>query len=176
MLFRSTRFHLGTPITRGTIAVLPSDPSLANNVEFRTYQQVVETELRNIGFGPVGSLMNPEFTATMVYGQRLQASNQPQSQTTIGFGFGSFGSNVGAGANVAVPVGGRRGPNLVAVNELALQIKRSQTMSPIWEGRATASGPSDSPTSSLQATIQPLSRALLSEFPGPSGTTTRVPR
>ena len=170
-----TRFHLNQPITRGSIVVVPNDPSLATNIEFRTYQRTVEQELGNIGFGaPVGGAPS-EFVATMIYGQTQQSSAAPTTQATVGFGFGGFNSgSVGAGANVAVPVGRR--DNLVAVNALSMQIKRRATMSPIWEGRASTSAPAGSPQAALSATIQPLSRALLKQFPGVSGMTVRVPQ
>ncbi|HPU15370.1 MAG TPA: hypothetical protein PK808_04740, partial [Polymorphobacter sp.] len=101
-----TRFHMGQPVTRGSIVVEANDPALATTVEFRTFQAVVVEELARIGFGaPVGGAPS-EFVATMAYTQATQSSRAAPASTQVGFGFSASGSSpVSAGAVVAVPVG-----------------------------------------------------------------------
>ena len=170
-----TRFHMGQPVTRGSIVVEATDPALAATVEFRTFQAVVIEELARIGFGaPVGGASS-EFVATMAYAQATQSSRAAPATTQVGFGFSASGSGpASTGAGVAVPVGRR--DNLVAVNTLSMQIKRRANMTPIWEGRASVTEPAGTEAASMSTTIRPLSRALLKDFPGTSGTTVRIPQ
>lgn len=168
-----TRFHLGAPITRGSITVEAVDPAQATTVEFRTFQAVVIEELANIGFGAPVAGAPSEFVATMAYTQTTQSSRAAPASTQVGFGFSAGGSGpVSTGAAVAVPVGRR--DSLVAVNTLSMQIKRRANMTPIWEGRASVTEPAGTEAASMSTTIRPLSRALLKDFPGTSGTTVRI--
>jgi hypothetical protein len=161
-----TRFHMGQPVTRGSIVVEANDPALATTVEFRTFQAVVIEELARIGFGaPVGGASS-EFVATMAYTQTTQSSRAAPANS------GTAAPSTGAA--VAVPVGRR--DNLVAVNTLSMQIKRRANMTPIWEGRASVTETAGTDAASMSATIRPLSAALLKDFPGTSGMTVRVPQ
>jgi len=170
-----TRFHLSAPITRGSIVVESDDAALANTVEFRTHQNVVTEELARIGFGTPQANTPSEFVATMIYTQDTLSSRAAPSTTQVGFGFTTSGSSrVSAGAGTAVPVGRR--DSLVSTNTLSMQIKRRANMSPIWEGRASVTEPAGSEAASMSATIRPLSRALLKDFPGTSGATVRLPQ
>jgi hypothetical protein len=44
----------------------------------------------------------------------------------------------------------------------------------VWEGRAVQDVAADAPAAALNAALPVLSKALLSDFPGPSGQTVKV--
>ena len=47
-----TRFHTNQPISRGTLAIVPADPSMANSLEFRTHAETVAVGHRARLLGP----------------------------------------------------------------------------------------------------------------------------
>jgi hypothetical protein len=74
---------------------------------------------------------------------------------------------------VSVPVGPARSDE-VRTNFLGLQIRRRSDGSMVWEGRAVQDVAADAPAAALNAALPVLSKALLSDFPGPSGQTVKV--
>ncbi|TFU03593.1 DUF4136 domain-containing protein [Polymorphobacter arshaanensis] len=168
-----TRFHMGTPIAKGSIFIEPKDPSKANDLEFRTYAATVSNELAAIGFTPVPTLLSAEYVGILSYGQTFQAVTR-NSPVSVGFGvggasFGSGGGGVGVSSGVNVPVGG--GTNVIAINQLGLQIKRRSEQTVIWEGTAVSQGTSGTPEATLGGAVPGLARNLLRDFPGPAGKT-----
>lgn len=168
-----TRFHMGTPIAKGSIFVEPRDPSKANDLEFRTYAGIVSNELAAIGFTPVSTLTAAEYVGILSYGQTFQAvSSSPPVSVGFGVGgasFGGGGGGVGVSSGVNVPVGG--GTNVMAVSQLGLQIKRRSEQTVIWEGTAISQARSGTPEASLGSAVPGLARNLLRDFPGPAGKT-----
>ncbi|MGL4542414.1 MAG: hypothetical protein ACRCUI_07890, partial [Polymorphobacter sp.] len=68
-----TRFHLGTPIAKGSIFVEPNDPAKASELEFRSYAAAVSSELAAVGFTPVATLLAAEYVGILSFGQTFQA-------------------------------------------------------------------------------------------------------
>jgi len=92
------------------------------------------------------------------------------------FGGGAdFGrrSAVGGGVGLGIPIGSRRGREIV-VSELGVTIKRRADQSPVWEGSARAAADIRNPGAATDALAQRLARALFTGFPGQSGLTIEV--
>ena len=168
-----TRFHMGTPIAKGSIYVEPKDPARAGDLEFRTYAAAVSAELAAIGFTPVATLTSAEYVGILSFGQTFQAVTN-SSPVSIGFGvggssFGGGGGGVGVGTGVNVPVGG--GTNVMAINQLGLQIKRRSEQTVIWEGTAVSQATNGTAEATLGNAVPGLARNLLRDFPGTAGRT-----
>ncbi|WP_419814992.1 DUF4136 domain-containing protein [Glacieibacterium sp.] len=172
-----TRFHLGQPIARGAIAVVPANPNMANDLEFRTYAEAVGNELRNQNFTPVyGNDQSSPYVGVITIEQvdRPGATRRTGLSIGLGLGGGSFGrrgGGFGGGAGVQVPVGGHTRTDYTRVNTLGLQIKRRSDSSIVWEGRATAARDDRNPSAQLPTAIPELARDLLADFPGPANQT-----
>jgi hypothetical protein len=170
-----TRFHLGGPIAKGTVFVVPANPAYANNIEFKTYAALVSDQLRQIGFAPIGTLLPAEYVATMTYNQTAQAVTR-NAPASVGFGVGgaSFGGGGGVsmGTSVQVPVGG--GTNMVVTNQLAVELKRRSDQTVIWQGSATSQAMGNTPNASMGNAMPGLVKALFGSFPGQSGATVTV--
>jgi hypothetical protein len=163
-----TRFHLSQPLTGQTIAVVPPDGVDGTSLEFANRASIVAAELARAGFQPATGGQTAALRATV----RLESSSreeQRRSPFSVGIGGGTGGRNVGIGGGVNFPVGAGR-TRTVTVATMYLQIRRASDGSVQWEGRAseTVEG------SNADAAVPRLARALLSDFPGPSGQTVKV--
>ena len=166
-----TRFHLGVPIARGDIALVPVDPRNADSLEFRAIADAVAAELARQNFAPAPNSPRVTYvgTITVTTGARPVP---PKSSFSIGIGGGGFGRGGGVGGGVSLPVGGTR-PGEIRFTTLSLQIKRHSDETVVWEGRAT--GLSDTRDGAGAPDFPGLARALLGNFPGTPGRTEVVP-
>ncbi len=171
-----TRFHLGQPIPRDTITVVasadPRAPGAAAPLEFATYAEIVGRELTRAGFNALRSGPSA-YIAILTIEQTTAERIGGPPPISIGLGGFTGGRNVGVSTGVRIPVGGSRN-NDVRVNRVSLRIRRVSDNSAIWEGRAEQALPAQSVASSMAASVEPLTRALLSNFPGASGQTVKV--
>ena len=167
-----TRFHLGQPIPSDTIVLVPSPGGDANSLEFRSQAAVVARDLDAVGLHPAAD-GNSGYIGTLKIEQMSRAGSPTSSPVRIGIGgaTGSPGGRVGGG--VSVPVGPARSDE-VRTNFLGLQIRRRSDGSMVWEGRAVQDVAANAPAAALNAALPALSKALLSDFPGPSGQTVKV--
>ena len=168
------RYHLGEPIARGTIGLLPLNATTEpSSLEFQTYAGAVEAQLAANGYGRAAPGTRPEFVATVGFSRSAQEGPPRRSPFSIGLGGGTFSGGrrggVGLGGGVGFPIGGGRSSD-VLVAELSVTIKRSVDQSPVWEGRAQ--GVSDIKAADQQA--GKLAAALFTGFPGVSGRTITV--
>ncbi len=172
------RFHLGVPVTRGTIALVPANSAQSFGLEYRTYADAVANELRAQGFTPVPVDGGPAYIGTLTIAQNVAVGPRRPSPVSIGIGGGGFtggrGGGVGLGGGVAFPVG-HGSQNAVEFDTVGLQIKRAADQNLIWEGSAQAAIDTRSPQASLANAVPALARILLAGFPGPSGVTQHVP-
>ncbi len=172
------RFHLGVPVTRATIALVPVDGAQSFSVEYRTYADAVANELRNQGFTPVPVDGGPAYIATLTITQNIQVGPK-RSGASVGIGGGGFsggrgGGFGGGGIGVAFPIGGGHS-NAVEFDAIGLTIKRAGDQNLIWEGNAQTSIDTRSKQASLARAVPAMARILLADFPGPSGVTQHVP-
>jgi hypothetical protein len=170
-----TRFHTNQPISRGTLAIVPVDPAMANSLEFRTHAETVAVQMRRLGYSTGLPSSQAQFLATIDITQADAQGNVTRPGVTVGGGVGiPIGNNAGLGANVAMPVGSsRRNPSL-RTTTLSVQIQRRADRAQIWEGRATKQvGASDDLAAATNG-VPLLAEALFREFPGTPGATVRV--
>jgi hypothetical protein len=172
------RFHLGQPVTRGTIALVPANSAGSFSLEYRTYAEAVANELRAQGFTPAPVDSGPAYIGTLTITQNIAVGPRRPSPVSVGIGGGGFsggrGGGVGFGGAVAFPVG-HGSQNAVEFDVVGLQIKRAADQNLIWEGSAQAAIDTRSPKASLANAVPALARILLAGFPGPSGVTQHVP-
>lgn len=172
------RFHLGVPVTRGTIALVPANSAQSFGLEYRTYADAVANELRAQGFTPAPVDSGPAYIGTLTITQNVAVGPRRPSPVSIGIGGGGFtggrGGGVGIGGGVAFPVG-HGSQNAVEFDQVGLQIKRAGDQTLIWEGNAQTAIDTRSKQASLANAVPALARILLAGFPGPSGVTQHVP-
>jgi hypothetical protein len=163
-----TRFHLGQPIPSDSIALVPVPGGDANSLEFRSQAAVVARDLDAVGLHPATDARSG-YVGTLKIEQSTRIGPPKASPFSIGIG----GGTGGFGGGVSVPVGAPR-TGEVRTNFLSLQIRRRSDASMVWEGRAVQDIAADAPASALTAALPALSKALFSNFPGPSGETVKV--
>ena len=170
-----TRFHTNQPISRGTLAVVPADPAMANSLEFRTHAETVAVQMRRLGYSTGLPASQVDYLATMDITQADGAGNVTRPGVTVGGGVGvPIGNNAGLGANVAVPVGGTRRNPALRTTTLFVQIKRRADGAQIWEGRASKQVGAGEDLAAATRGVPVLAEALFREFPGTPGATVRV--
>ena len=172
-----TRFHLGQPIPRSTVALVPADNGQSFSLEYRAYADAVGRELAAQNFVAVGNDPTSAYVGTLSISQTI-APGPRRGGVSIGFGVGGFsgggyrhGGGVGGGVGATVPVSGGR-PSDIRTTTLGLQLKRRSDGSVVWEGHATSSA--QGPAGDLPRAVPVLAHALLAGFPGPAGQTVRV--
>ena len=170
-----TRFHTNAPISRGTLAIVPPDPAMADSLEFRTHAESVAVQMRRLGFSTGLPASQVEFLATLDITQVDAMGNVTRPGVSVGGGVGiPLGSNAGIGANVAVPVGSSRRNPALRTTTVAVNIQRRADRVQIWEGRATKEVGAGDDLAAATNAVPALAEALFREFPGTPGQTVRV--
>lgn len=141
-----TRFHLGQPIARSTIAVEAFEPADANSPEFRAYAGAVAQELARLGWN-----------VTTTAGQSEQVALVDVIQGS------ASRMRIGAGAVVR--------PTEASSTMLEVRIKRRSDGTVFWEGRASDVNRGQSSPAQRSAAVQRLASVLFRDFPGESGRT-----
>jgi hypothetical protein len=168
-----TRFHLGQPIPKDTLTVLPAAGVDGTSLEFRSYAGSVAQQFAAIGYPASPDPNRSAYIVTVNATQTARLAPPRSSPVSVGIGGATGGSGFGMGGGVTVPVGGS-GPSQVNFNQLALQMKRRSDTSIIWEGRASSQIAAGSANASLAAAVPVLTSLLLKDFPGLSGQTVIV--
>ena len=166
-----TRFHLGSPIARGEIAIEAYEPRDSATPEFRIFADIVGRELTRLGWTVVDRPGTTEQVAivTVSRGSRETYKRPP---VTIGLGGGTGGWSGGVGGGASFGVGG--GPRAVVGTLLDVRIKRRSDGTVFWEGRATMEARVGTADSDRVVAVDQLARALFQDFPGESGRTIRL--
>lgn len=167
-----TRFHLGPPIERAAVSVVPN-PAASNiaGLEADIYAAALRDALAGQGFA-AGDPRAP-LVASFTVGRTVREIEPPHSPVTIGIGGGGFGGGVGGGASVGFGVGKKRGREAY-VTELGVQLRRGAAGEIVWEGRAVTEADTRSADAQPAATARKLAQALFQGFPGESGRTISV--
>jgi hypothetical protein len=168
-----TRFHLGQPIARSTIAVEAANASLTSTPEFRTYADAIGRQLTRLGWTVVTTVGQSEQVAIVDVHQGLREAPPRRPPVTIGVGGGTGGWRSGVGGGVSFGVGGG-GPRAVASTALEVRLKRRSDGSVIWEGRGRSDVPARSPYAQPAAAVERLADAMFRDFPGESGRTITI--
>ncbi|HJQ16550.1 MAG TPA: DUF4136 domain-containing protein [Allosphingosinicella sp.] len=168
-----SRFHLGQPIARGSIAVETFATPDAGGPEFKTYAAAVERQLARLGWTVVNTLGKSEQVALV--GIQHTAYQAPPRRgpvsVGVGGGTGGYGSGVGVGVGFDLGGGGSAGR---ATTTLQVRIKRRSDGTVFWEGRATGDARADRPQGQPEALADSLAEAVFRDFPGESGRTIRI--
>ncbi len=165
-----TRFHLGAPIARSTVALVPADPQAANSLEYRSYADAVARELTAQSFIVTDNQAGAAYAGQLGVEQTARPGSR-RGGFSIGIGGGSFGNGGGVGGGVSVPIASAR-PTDIRTTTLRLQLKRRSDNSVIWEGRASSEA--QGPAGDASRAVPALAKALLDGFPGPANQTVRV--
>ena len=167
-----TRFHLGAPVTRGTVMVEPQPGTDAGSLEYRAYIAAVERELSRNGYRIAAE--RSDFTAVVGYSRGIRPSGQGRrSPVSIGIGGGGGGGGVGLGLGLGFGVGGGRGGDVIAT-QLRVQIKQRGSGEVVWEGRAQTEARENAPAAQPGPAADRLAAGLFKGFPGESGRTISV--
>ena len=163
-----TRFHnLPTPNAE-TIEVVSLDPALQNSLEFGQYAELVGRHLGNVGYLPAKN--NPsDLIARIAYGARpVDSLTDDGPRSSVGIGVGSGGRHTSVGVGLSFPIGNST-PKQEYIRLLALEIIRRSDGVKLYEGQVSSRG-----KESLPLVMPYLVDALFQNFPGESGTSSRV--
>ncbi|MCW3837511.1 DUF4136 domain-containing protein [Sphingomonas canadensis] len=166
-----TRYHLGAAVVPGSVAVTTAGAFAGVSPEDALYTGAVAAELGRAGYSPVAG-ESSEFIALVSYSRIARGQVRERPPLTIGIGAGSFGGNVGVGADASFGIGGKT--REVYATELVVQLKRRSDGTILWEGRAIAEAAGTAPAGQPGAVAQRLAAALFRGFPGESGITITV--
>ncbi|MBA3675832.1 MAG: DUF4136 domain-containing protein [Sphingosinicella sp.] len=168
-----TRFHLGQPVARATIAIEPVDAADRNSLEYNAYRNAVGRQLGRLGWTVVANAASSEQIALIDVEQGTRAALAQRSPVSIGVGgsTGGWGSGVGAGINFGL--GGGKSRDLVSTL-LEVSIRRRSDSTVFWEGRAETEARVGSADADRSLVVEKLSEALFRDFPGESGRTIRL--
>ncbi|WP_448662214.1 DUF4136 domain-containing protein [Sphingomonas sp. CJ20] len=172
-----TRYHLGQPMERTTVAIEPMSGATQISPEYQTYADAVKAELERLGYVASRSDMPAGYIAAVSFVRVPQGSFKEPPPVSIGLGGGSFGGGrrgggVGLGGGVSFGIGGKT--REIYGTELWVQLRRRADNSTIWEGRARTQAVGGTEGSQPIDTAARLARALFKDFPGESGITITV--
>lgn len=168
-----TRFHLGTPVPRGTIAVVPFTTTGPASLEYKTYAAAVETQLLKLGYTVAPDGEDAQLVASVNFLRTSRGMIDEGPPITLGLGVGSFGRHVGGGGSAGIGIGKHRRKELI-VSELSVRISDRASGTALWEGRAQLDGAVGSEGADTNANATKLATALFKGFPGESGKTIKV--
>ena len=157
-----TRFHDGNPIPPQAINLEPADAADDQSLEFRSYENIIATELARLGFEPIEG-DEAALIGVVEVKQTMEVQAPERSPFSIGIGGGSYGGSGGVGVGTSTDIGGSTGGEVV-VTQLNVRLVDRAERSSIWEGQAvhtTQPGTENRPV----ATVQMLATALFQEFP-----------
>lgn len=166
-----TRFHMDTVIPAQDVNMRAAEQADASSLEYKNYAGIVENALAGAGFTTVDG-NDAGMIAEINIVKGLRAKPPRSSGFSIGVGAGSFGGSGGVSGGASIPVGGSSGGE-VYVMQLNVSLIDRASNSVVWEG--TAIRESEAAPGSPLGTMQLLSDALFTDFPGPSGKTVTVP-
>ena len=163
-----TRFHTLSPPAAETIEVVALDPTLQNSLEFGQYAEMVGQHLGRTGYQPPDSSPS-RLIARIGYGLHIaQAGRNSSPRSSVGIGVGSGGHHSGVGIGISMPLGNSE-PRQSYIRMLSLEIIRRSDGARLYEGHVSSQGPE-----SLPLIMPYLVDALFQDFPGVSGSSTRI--
>ncbi len=173
-----TRYHLGQPMERTTVAIEPMSGAVQVSSDYQAYADAVTVELERLGYVRARSDMASGYIAAVSFSRGTKSSFREPPPVSIGLGGGGFtggrrGGGVGLGGGVSFGLGKGKQHDLIG-SELWVQLRRRSDNSTIWEGRAITEGMSDQPGTAPPETAARLAQALFRDFPGESGITITV--
>lgn len=171
-----TRFHLGAPIERTTVAIEPIGSAAEISPEYQLYADMVRGELEKQGYVQSTSATPSGYIAAVGFTRTPRGAFRERPPVTIGLGGGSFSGGrrggVGVGGDVGFGIGGKT--RELYANELRVTLRRRSDNTVVWEGRAISESVSGTADAQPNQSAARLARALFTRFPGESGVTISV--
>lgn len=171
-----TRYHLGQPMERTSVAVEPMTSAATVSPEYQLYADAVATELSRLGYVSSNGVAPSGYIAGVSFTRSSRGSFREQSPVSIGLGGGGVSGGrrggVGLGGGASFGIGGKT--REVIASELWVQLRRRSDNTVVWEGRAVTEEISGKPGSDPRDSATRLATALFKAFPGESGVTTTV--
>lgn len=174
-----TRYHLGQPLERTTVAIAPMNNAATISPEFQLYADAVGAELARQGYVAIPNPASSGYIAEVSFTRMPHGAFREPPPVSIGLGGGSYsgggrrgGTGVGVGGGLSFGVGGKT--REVTGTELWVQLKRRSDNTVVWEGRAQTQSVSGTKGSDPRDSAARLAAALFKGFPGESGVTITV--
>lgn len=171
-----SRYHLGQPMERTTVAIEPLSGAAQISPEYQLYADAVAAELERLGYVRSRSDTPSGYIAAVSFTRAQLGSYRERPPVSIGLGGGGIsggrGGGVGLGGGLSFGIGGKT--RQVLGSELSVQLRRRSDNTTIWEGRAVTESVSGKPGSDPRDQASRLAQALFRDFPGESGVTTTV--
>lgn len=166
------RFHRNDVAAAGTVTLRHADPQVTQSLEFQQYAAVIGERLARHGFRPAtggeADLIGEVGYVTSTRSTLREGSSSPVS---VGVGVGGVGSHVGVSVGTSFGLGRKSEGSGIRVHTLSLRLMKPDGQT-VWEGRATAETAREK-GGDFASLLPGLADALLSDFPGLSGQTTR---
>ncbi|MDA0707768.1 MAG: DUF4136 domain-containing protein [Proteobacteria bacterium] len=166
-----TRFHELPPPNGEKIEVVSLDPALQSSLEFGVYAQMIGQRLGQFGYTPADQSI-PSYIAQISYANRpLQDTIiENRSPVSVGVGVGG-GSRRGTSMGVGLSTGfGNSNTKTDYISTLSLVIIKQSDGKRVYEGHVENKGRNPN----LQQVMPFLVQSLFTDFPGLSGTSSRV--
>jgi hypothetical protein len=171
-----TRYHLGNPMERTTVAIEPMANTDSFGPEYQTYSDAVRAELERLGYVQSVSNMPSGYIAAVAFRRVSKGAFKEPPPVTIGLGGGSYSGGrrggVGVGGDVGFGIGGKT--RELYSTELWVQLRRRSDNTTVWEGRATTDNVSGTDPAQPAVAAARMAKALFKDFPGESGITITV--
>jgi len=166
------RFHQNDVARAATVSLRHADPQVTRSLEFQQYAAVIGERLARHGFRPAeGGTADLIGEVGYVTSTRAALRDGSSSPVSVGVGVGGVGSHVGVSVGTSFGLGRKSEGSGTRVHTLSLRLMKPDGQT-VWEGRATAET-SKEKGGDFASLLPGLADALLSDFPGPSGRTTR---
>lgn len=172
-----TRYHLGAPLERTTVAVEPMANTDSFGPEYQAYSDAVRAELERLGYVQSTSSTPSGYIAAVAFRRTSKGAFKEPPPVTIGVGGGSFsggrrGGGVGVGGDVGFGIGGK--VRELYQTELWVQLRRRSDNTTVWEGRAQSGSVGGTDPDQPAVAAARMAKALFKDFPGESGITITV--
>lgn len=171
-----TRYHLGNPMERTTVAIEPMANTDSFGPEYQTYSDAVRAELERLGYVQSVSSTPSGYIAAVAFRRTSKGAFKERPPVTIGIGGGSFSGGrrggVGVGGDVGFGIGGKT--RELYSTELWVQLRRRSDNTTVWEGRAVTDNVSGTDPAQPAVAAARMAKALFKDFPGESGITITV--
>lgn len=171
-----TRYHLGNPMERTTVAIEPMANTDSFGPEYQTYSDAVRAELERLGYVQSVSSTPSGYIAAVAFRRVSKGAFKERPPVTIGIGGGSYSGGrrggVGVGGDVGFGIGGKT--RELYSTELWVQLRRRSDNTTVWEGRATTDNVSGTDPAQPAVAAARMAKALFKDFPGESGITITV--
>ncbi|WP_373684419.1 DUF4136 domain-containing protein [Sphingomonas sp. R-74633] len=171
-----TRYHLGNPMERTTVAIEPMANTDSFGPEYQTYSDAVRAELERLGYVQSVSNTPSGYIAAVAFRRVSKGAFKEPPPVTIGLGGGSYSGGrrggVGVGGDVGFGIGGKT--RELYSTELWVQLRRRSDNTTVWEGRATTDNVSGTDPAQPAVAAARMAKALFKDFPGESGITITV--